>query len=109
MTSAFRRRMLTVPATLAAGARVGPVGRRVDTCDRAARSGDGAAKVADHAAGLLPGVLTWLESAGVVMAGWLWVTGRGHNRRANLRLQRWWIERLVGADAPDHRRVHRGS
>jgi len=39
----------------------------------------------------------WLESAGVVGAGWLWVTGRGHSRRANLRLQRWWIERLVGA------------
>ena len=97
MTSAFRRRILTVPATLAAAfvsvllAVVWiPVTVVLDLA-----MGRRRLPITRLACCLVS--WAWLESAGVVVAGWLWVTGRGHSRRANLRLQRWWIERLIGA------------
>ncbi len=39
----------------------------------------------------------WLESAGVTVAGLLWITGRGKNHSAHHRLMRWWAERLMVA------------
>ena len=89
--------------------RVGPAGRRVDACDRGARSGDGAAKVADHAARLLPGVLGMARIDGcrrgrVVVGDRSWPQPARQPRPAALvdREAHW-------GDAPDHRRAHRGS
>jgi 1-acyl-sn-glycerol-3-phosphate acyltransferase len=39
----------------------------------------------------------WLETAGVAVAVGLWVVGRGHDRPAHYRLQRWWAARLMHA------------
>ncbi len=40
---------------------------------------------------------SWLESAGVVVAGGLWLIGQARNRRAHDRLQRWWVANLMRA------------
>lgn len=40
---------------------------------------------------------TWLESAGVVVSFWLWLTRRAWNRPAHYRLQRWWAANLMRA------------
>lgn len=37
----------------------------------------------------------WLETAGVLGATALWVTGRGRDRRRHYALQRWWAARLM--------------
>jgi 1-acyl-sn-glycerol-3-phosphate acyltransferase len=37
----------------------------------------------------------WLETFGVTGAALIWVTGQGHNHRANYALQRWWAKRLI--------------
>lgn len=37
----------------------------------------------------------WLETAGVLRAAWLWVTGRGPDVDAHFALQRWWADRLM--------------
>ena len=37
----------------------------------------------------------WLETAGVLRAGWLWLTGRAGDVDAHFRLQRWWADRLM--------------
>ena len=39
----------------------------------------------------------WLELAGVVAAGVLWVTGRGRDADAHHELQRWWAHQLMTA------------
>ena len=39
----------------------------------------------------------WLEIAGVMVAGWLWATGRRSDRDRHYALQRWWVRRLIGA------------
>lgn len=39
----------------------------------------------------------WLETAGLLAAAGLWVTGRGRARGAHYRLQRWWADRLFAA------------
>lgn len=39
----------------------------------------------------------WLETAGVVAAGALWLVGRGSHRGANYRLQAWWTRGVIGA------------
>jgi 1-acyl-sn-glycerol-3-phosphate acyltransferase len=39
----------------------------------------------------------WLETAGVVAATGLWLTGRGKDVAAHYRLQRWWAGRLMSA------------
>jgi len=39
----------------------------------------------------------WLEMAGVVAAGLLWITGRVRDADAHRRLQRWWAHRLMTA------------
>jgi 1-acyl-sn-glycerol-3-phosphate acyltransferase len=39
----------------------------------------------------------WLETLGVLAAGWLWMTGRRRNLPAHYRLQRWWADRLMAA------------
>ena len=38
-----------------------------------------------------------LETAGVLHALWLWITGRGRNIDANYSLQTWWTTRLIDA------------
>ena len=40
---------------------------------------------------------SWLESAGVLVAAWLWATRRAHDHSAQYALQRWWAARLIGA------------
>lgn len=40
---------------------------------------------------------TWLETAGVLVSGLLWITGQGRNLRANYALQRWWAKRLIAS------------
>lgn len=37
----------------------------------------------------------WLETAGVTVAAWLWLTGRSRDRDAHYRLQRWWAVNLM--------------
>lgn len=39
----------------------------------------------------------WLEVAGVVAAGALWLTGRARDEAVHYRLQRWWADRLMAA------------
>ena len=39
----------------------------------------------------------WLETAGVTVAAWLWLTGRSRDRDTHYRLQRWWAVHLMGA------------
>ncbi|MFM8266542.1 MAG: lysophospholipid acyltransferase family protein [Ilumatobacteraceae bacterium] len=39
----------------------------------------------------------WLESAGVIVCGVLWVVGRRRHAASHLALQRWWAARLMGA------------
>lgn len=39
----------------------------------------------------------WLESAGVAIAGLLWITGRGKSQPTHYWLMRWWAARLMGA------------
>lgn len=39
----------------------------------------------------------WIECAGIVASGLLWITGQRNNRRAHYALMRWWAARLVGA------------
>lgn len=39
----------------------------------------------------------WLESAGVVVSGGLWVAGLRRRTGPHLALQRWWAARLMGA------------
>ena len=39
----------------------------------------------------------WLETAGVTVAGWLWVTGRAGDLHAHNLLQRWWVNGLMTA------------
>lgn len=39
----------------------------------------------------------WLEIAGIIIAGWLWITLRAADEDANYRLQAWWADRLMGA------------
>jgi 1-acyl-sn-glycerol-3-phosphate acyltransferase len=97
MTNAFRRRIITVPATLAAALASVPLGVvwmpvcvLLDLAMWRRRL-----PITRLACCLV--CWAWLESAGVVVAGWLWATGRGRSQRANLGLQRWWIERLIGA------------
>ena len=38
---------------------------------------------------------TWLETAGVLRAFGLWVTGRARDERANYQLMRWWADALM--------------
>ncbi|MBI4884112.1 MAG: 1-acyl-sn-glycerol-3-phosphate acyltransferase [Actinobacteria bacterium] len=38
----------------------------------------------------------WIESAGVMTAAFLWITGRSRNHAAHYRLMRWWAARLMG-------------
>jgi 1-acyl-sn-glycerol-3-phosphate acyltransferase len=38
----------------------------------------------------------WLETAGVLAASALWVTGRSRNQRLHYGLQRWWATNLMG-------------
>jgi 1-acyl-sn-glycerol-3-phosphate acyltransferase len=97
MTSALRRRILTVPATLAAAFASGPLAVVWIPVTVVLDLAMGRRRLPITRLACCLVCWAWLESAGVVMAGWLWVTGRGRSRRANLRLQRWWIERLVGA------------
>lgn len=40
---------------------------------------------------------SWLESAGVTVAGVFWVTGRSRNLAAHYALQRWWASRMIVA------------
>lgn len=40
---------------------------------------------------------SWLESGGVLAAGWLWLRGRTADREAHLRLQRWWVLGVMSA------------
>ena len=40
---------------------------------------------------------SWLETAGVLAAGVLWVCGRGRHLGANYRLQAWWTRGVIGA------------
>jgi 1-acyl-sn-glycerol-3-phosphate acyltransferase len=40
---------------------------------------------------------SWLETAGVLAATWLWCTRRAGNEPAHFALQRWWAARLMGA------------
>ncbi|MEO6122522.1 MAG: 1-acyl-sn-glycerol-3-phosphate acyltransferase [Ilumatobacteraceae bacterium] len=39
----------------------------------------------------------WLETAGVLVATAMWLTGQRNNRRAHYELQRWWSKNLLGA------------
>lgn len=39
----------------------------------------------------------WIECAGVIASGLLWIAGQRNNRRAHYALMRWWAARLVGA------------
>ena len=39
----------------------------------------------------------WLETAGVSVAGALWLVGQGRNQRLHYGLQRWWAARLIGS------------
>ncbi|MEY4174587.1 MAG: hypothetical protein RI900_1752, partial [Actinomycetota bacterium] len=38
---------------------------------------------------------SWLETAGVVVSAWLWLTRRAWDRPAHYRLQRWWAANLM--------------
>ncbi|MBU6317376.1 MAG: 1-acyl-sn-glycerol-3-phosphate acyltransferase [Acidobacteria bacterium] len=40
---------------------------------------------------------TWLETAGVVVSAWLWLTRRAWDHAAHYRLQRWWAANLMRA------------
>lgn len=40
---------------------------------------------------------SWLEVAGLKSAAVLWLTGRGRDREAHYRLQRWWAGRLMAS------------
>jgi 1-acyl-sn-glycerol-3-phosphate acyltransferase len=40
---------------------------------------------------------SWLETAGVVVSGWLWLTRRAWDHAAHYRLQRWWAANLMRA------------
>lgn len=40
---------------------------------------------------------SWLETAGVLSATWLWCTRRSGDEPAHFALQRWWAARLMGA------------
>ena len=39
----------------------------------------------------------WLETAGVAVAGGLWLIGRSSSTKAHYALQRWWASRLIGS------------
>ena len=44
------------------------------------------------------GVLwAWIETSGVAVTGWLWLTRRSGDRPAHYALQRWWARRLMSA------------
>jgi 1-acyl-sn-glycerol-3-phosphate acyltransferase len=38
---------------------------------------------------------SWLETAGVLVSGWLWLTRRAWDHRAHYGLQRWWAANLM--------------
>ncbi len=95
MTGSVRRRLVTVPATFAIAvvftllAAVWlPVAVVVDVLT-------GRSRLPLVRLGLCLTCCAWLEVAGITVAACSWATGRARQQEANLRLQRWWIAKVI--------------